>query len=323
MAVLIPSLTLTGILSNNISQVIERISANGNVIIQAASAASQADGGEGNEGRDSAEVTDQGQDQNDTGEDQNGDEGDANIQLGGEMRPTDSPELTTSPTSQDIFSRGSPQVQHDTLGSGGSTTIARDCPDKGPIPPDCTLNPFPPTPPRCPDKGPIPPDCTLNPFPLLSGGETPGETNPTPAPTPPLGTPVFPNAGGILEEQPTTTPPPLFGRNTANIPLGGVFGQPTITATTPGPTPPLFGQIAPQGQVPPTAGEAAPLIDGGVAEQPTKCSVGNVWDPNLMICVPDLPPPRLCPDGSIPQSTGPGTQPECPSFEAEQPGTEE
>jgi hypothetical protein len=34
------------------------------------------------------------------------------------------------------------------------------CPDKGPIPPDCTLKP---TPPACPDKGPIPPDCTLKP----------------------------------------------------------------------------------------------------------------------------------------------------------------
>jgi hypothetical protein len=45
-----------------------------------------------------------------------------------------------------------------------------------------------------------------------------------------------------------------------------------------------------------------------------------------MICVPDVPPLDLefCPDGSIPQSTGPGgIRPECPPFEAEQPQAEE
>jgi hypothetical protein len=45
-----------------------------------------------------------------------------------------------------------------------------------------------------------------------------------------------------------------------------------------------------------------------------------VLDPDINECVLENPP-ELCPDGSIPQSTGPGgTQPECPSFEAEQPG---
>jgi hypothetical protein len=171
--------------------------------------------------------------------------------------------------------------------------------------------------------------------------------------------PTAPLQGGVLEQLPDQ--PPLFGRNEAaqptggivqpftsttpslfgNVPLqdSGVFGQqpaaiapPTLVPTpilTPEPPvpmfgstqqaaptpPPQFGQIAPQGQ--------EPLTGGGVAEQPIRCPVGNVWDPNLMICVPDLPPPpRLCPDGSIPQSTGPGgIRPECPPFEAVQPST--
>jgi hypothetical protein len=72
----------------------------------------------------------------------------------------------------------------------------------------------------------------------------------TPPPTP-LG-PFAPPVGGVFQEPLTTTPPPLFGRN---VPLqgGGVFGQPAITAATPVPTPPLFGQIAPEG--PTVAGE--------------------------------------------------------------------
>lgn len=183
----------------------------------------------------------------------------------------------------------------------------------------------------CPRYGPIPPDCTLNPF-----RQSPEDQLPT--------------EGGVLQQPTTTptTPPPLFGRNDL-LQGGGFFEQqpaaivPPTPVLTPEPTPdlpvpmfgstqqatptppPLFGQIAPQGQAPLTAGEAAPLTDREVAEQPIRCPVGNVWDPNLMICVPDLPPPpRLCPDGSIPQSTGPGgTQPECPPFEAEQPEAEE
>jgi hypothetical protein len=45
-----------------------------------------------------------------------------------------------------------------------------------------------------------------------------------------------------------------------------------------------------------------------------------VLDPYINECVLENPL-ELCPDGSIPQPTSPGgTQPECPSFEAEQPG---
>jgi hypothetical protein len=133
-----------------------------------------------------------------------------------------------------------------------------------------------------------------------------------------------------LEQVPTTpTPPPLFGRN---IPLQTIVPQ--YPVVTPEPPVPMFGSTQQQATptppptggggltgVAPSTGEAAPLTDRG----PTSCPVGNVWDPNLMICVPDLPPPpQLCPDGSIPQSTGPGgIRPECPSFKAEQPEVEE
>lgn len=51
---------------------------------------------------------------------------------------------------------------------------------------------------------------------------------------------------------------------------------------------------------------------------------GTVLDPLIDKCIPDFPPPQFCPDGSVPQSTGPGgTQPKCPPFEAEQILTDE
>jgi hypothetical protein len=57
---------------------------------------------------------------------------------------------------------------------------------------------------------------------------------------------------------------------------------------------------------PPTAGEEAAAPRS--VEQPTPTfATGNVWDPDLMICVPDLPPPEFCPNGSIRQPNG-----ECP-----------
>jgi hypothetical protein len=143
--------------------------------------------------------------------------------------------------------------------------------------------------------------------------------DPTPTPTPPLFGREPPEALEnlqTLEQVPTTpTPPPLFGRN---IPQQTIVPQ--FPVVTPVLTPPPTGDGGLTG-VAPSTGEAAPLTDRG----PASCPVGNVWDPNLMICVPDLPPPpQLCPDGSIPQSTGPGgIRPECPSFKAEQPEIQE
>jgi hypothetical protein len=168
--------------------------------------------------------------------------------------------------------------------------------------------------------------------------------------------PAAPLQGGILEQL-QNDQPPLFGRN---VPLQGfgVFGQqpaaivppsPVLTPVppvlTPEPPVPMFGSTQQQATpTPPStgddgltgAGQAAPLTDRGPTSCPIgnvwdpnllmcvqSCPIGNVWDPNLMICIPDLPtftPPQLCPDGSIPQSTGPGgILPECPPFEAEQP----
>jgi hypothetical protein len=147
--------------------------------------------------------------------------------LEGETRLTSPSELTPSPTSQDFLGRGSPQVQDNTLDGGGSNIIARDCPDKGPIPPDCTLNPFPPTPPKCPDKGPIHPDCTLNPFPLLQGDETQREVTPTPNI---LATPL------TSPEQETsllTPAPPLFGQISPDKNLPTLQGNLQVGDTDP------------------------------------------------------------------------------------------
>lgn len=174
----------------------------------------------------------------------------------------------------------------------------------------------------CPRYGPIPLNCTLNPF-----NQVPGTTV-TPAPG--VLDPTLGAAGGGVAQQPTpTTPtlPPLFGRNTANVPLGGgVLGQPTITAATPTPipTPPQFGQIAPQGQVlPPTGDEGLTGVAPRIVEPPPICTPGSVLDPNINECVLENPP-QLCPDGSIPKSTGPGgTRPECPPFETEEPEVED
>jgi hypothetical protein len=160
-----------------------------------------------------------------------------------------------------------------------------------------------------------------------------------PTPTSPFAPPV---GGGVLQQPTTTTPttpPSLFGRN---VPLqgGGVFGQQpaAIAPPTPVPTPiltpeppvPMFGSTQQQAAptLPPTGDEGLTGVAPRTVEPLTQtCPVGNVWDPNIMICVPDLPPltpPQLCPDGSIPQSTGPsGIRPECPPFETEQPQAEE
>jgi hypothetical protein len=101
----------------------------------------------------------------------------------------------------------------------------------------------------CPRYGPIPPDCTLNPFHQLPENQLPTD-------------------GGVLQQPLTTTPPPLFGRN---VPLqgGGVFGQPAITAATPLPTPPPFGQIAPEAQVLPPLADDSTFPEDGVLEQPS------------------------------------------------------
>ena len=148
-------------------------------------------------------------------------------------------------------------------------------------------------------------------------------------PTPQPFDPTAPLQGGVFEQLPDQ--PPLFGRNEAAVPPTGGIVQP-FTSTTP----PLFGNVPLQGggfevlqepETPPTFGQVAPQVAPLTVEPLTRtCPVGNVWDPKAMICVPDLPLPdiELCPDGSIPQSTGPGgIRPECPPFEAEQPEIQE
>jgi hypothetical protein len=178
----------------------------------------------------------------------------------------------------------------------------------------------------------VPSLCSTTPTPLVL---TPGNLIP--------GIPI----GGLPTATPTPTPPPLFGRN---VPLqgGGLFGQqpaaivpptpvptPVLTPERPVPmfgstlqatptSPPQFGQIAPEGQIlPPTGDKGLTGVAPRTVEPLTRtCPVGNVWDPKAMICVPDVPPLdlELCPDGSIPESTGPGgIRLECPPFEAEQP----
>jgi hypothetical protein len=114
-----------------------------------------------------------------------------------------------------------------------------------------------------------------------------------PTPTSPFSPPL---SGGVLQQPTTTTPttplpspPPLFGRN---VPLqGGVFGQqptaivpptpvpPVLTPEPPvpmfgstqqaTPTPPQFGQIAPETQVLPPLADDSAFPEDGVLEQPS------------------------------------------------------
>ncbi|MGH9984711.1 MAG: hypothetical protein ACRD8W_12220 [Nitrososphaeraceae archaeon] len=144
-------------------------------------------------------------------------------------------------------------------------------------------------------------------------------------------------------DTPTTSVPPTSGDTI--LPGGGVAEDPTppTPPLTPRGTPPL-GEIAPEAEQPPTPPQPTPRTPGqsvlpqdeGVLEQPTDegtggaaprivepppptCAPGTVLDPDINECVLENPP-ELCPDGSIPQPTGPGgTQPECPPFEAEEP----
>jgi hypothetical protein len=84
----------------------------------------------------------------------------------------------------------------------------------------------------------VSPTPTPKPFVLPEDGVL---QQPTPPPTSPFG----PLGGGVLQQPQTSpTPPPLFGRNTANVPLGGGF-----EVLQESETPPLFGEIAPQGQI--------------------------------------------------------------------------
>jgi hypothetical protein len=111
--------------------------------------------------------------------------------------------------------------------------------------------------------------------------------------------------GGVFEQLPTTpttpttpSPPPLFGRNVGNVPLGGFFG-PTTPALTP---PPQFGQTAPEGQVQPP-----PTTSGGEGGQETQSRTtsptGYCVPFNKITCVPCDPglPGADC----IPQSEWP------------------
>ena len=127
----------------------------------------------------------------------------------------------------------------------------------------------------------------------------------------PLQPDVAPPQDGVLEQPPSQTPrTPGQG----GLPQDGVLEQP--------PT---------QGVAPPTRGQGVLPLDEEVLQQPTDegaaprivepppptCAPGSVLDPDINECVLENPP-ELYPDGSIPQPTGPsGTQPECPSFEAD------
>jgi hypothetical protein len=217
MITLLSSLGVSEILSS--SQGAERISS---VALQTVSASLE-DSGSGGEEIQTGEDNQDGVQQDNGGEGQRGEQDNENTGL------TSPPELTPSPTSKDFLGRGPPQLQDNILnGGGGGNIIARDCPETGPIPPDCTINPFPPTPPKCPDKGPIPPDCTLKPFPLMSG-EIQGEVTPTPPPTSglsptlraplptlneipptPINCKLFPFAPSCKTPTPTPTPSPAI-----------------------------------------------------------------------------------------------------------------
>jgi hypothetical protein len=215
MIAIVSSLGLTGILSSINIQDTGKMPA---IMLQPVGASPE---GSNSVGEEVSGDDEGGAQQDDTG-DQSSEQDNANT-LDGETRSNDSPELTPFPTSQAFTGKGSPQVQDNTLNGGGGNIIARDCPDKGPIPPDCTLNPFPPTPPKCPDKGPIPPDCTLNPFPLLQEDETQGGITSTPTPTP---------SPTIVAPLPTLieSPPPTIPNLCANTP------RPPFCPPTPNPT---------------------------------------------------------------------------------------
>ena len=147
-------------------------------------------------------------------------------------------------------------------------------------------------------------------------------------PTPPPFGPTATLQGVVLEQldkQPSLPAPPTTGESI--LPEDGVLEQP--------PTPPPFGPAAPlQGGVleqPPSEGGVTQPADQGTGSEvprtaeplPPTCTPGSVFDPDINECVLENPP-ELCPDGSIPQLTGPGgMQPECPPSEAEEPQAEE
>ena len=129
---------------------------------------------------------------------------------------------------------------------------------------------------------------------------------------------VLPGDTGVFED-PTLPTPPIRTPGQGGLPQDGVLEQPPTQGAAP--PPPTRGQgVLPQDEgvlQQPTDEGAAPRI---VEPPPPTCAPGSVLDPDINECVLENPP-ELCPDGSIPQSTGPGgTQPECPSSEAEQPG---
>jgi molecular chaperone DnaK len=149
------------------------------VALQTAGASLEDSSGTGEEIQRSEDNNQDGVQQGGNGGGQSGEQDNANT--GNEE--TSPPELTPSPGSKGFLGRGSPPVQDNILnGGGGSNIIARDCPDTGPIPPDCTINPFP-----------------------LMSGEIQGEATPTPTPTSGL-TPTLRAPLQTLNEIP---PPPI------------------------------------------------------------------------------------------------------------------
>jgi hypothetical protein len=127
--------------------------------------------------------------------------------------------------------------------------------------------------------------------------------------------PTAPLQGGVLEQPPR--PPPAGPA----APLqGGVLEQLEQGKVTPGFVP---GFLQRQEQQPPADQETGSEVPRTAEPLPPTCTPGSVFDPDINECVLENPP-ELCPDGSIPQLTGPGgTQPECPPSEAEEPQAEE
>jgi hypothetical protein len=127
-----------------------------------------------------------------------------------------------------------------------------------------------------------------------------------PEPTPQVPQ-LFPD-GGVLEQPPTTTPPPLFGRNVESIQPTEIIEQPPTTTPT---APPIFGSNIPQGGFEVLQEPETPPMFGQVAPQVAPLTGGNAplgffgQEPAEVITPTPTPTPD---DGSRPL-TGQNAQP--------------
>jgi hypothetical protein len=135
---------------------------------------------------------------------------------------------------------------------------------------------------------------------------------PNPNPTgPTTGEDISPGDTGVLEQPPQTNNPPIKSGDSV-IPNddGKVLNQQQ----------PDF-QVRNDANVPLNEGLGT-AIPRTVEPLPPTCAPGTVLNPDINECLLENPPDS-CPDGSIPQSSGPGnTQPECPPSETEEPQAE-